>query len=139
MSVLTQTFDTQASFYGPSNAPAANPSSNPSTGSNTVSAAMTGAPPPQNTVNTINPLPQLQGTVLGMPVTHLFLFIGFVLLVYYMLHRHIPNIETHISTPRVGLGSFFSIGAQALIFIVIMKTVFTKVQIPGFSQFIATA
>jgi hypothetical protein len=137
--VLLTAFDTTASFYGPSNAPANNPSSNPSTGSNTISSAMTGPPQQTPTVNTINLLPQLQGTVFGMPVTHLFLLILAVLGVYYLLHRHIPNIESHISTPRVGLGSFFSIGVQALIFIVLVKTVFTKIQIPGFSQMIATA
>src|SRR5580692_10958936 len=100
---------------------------------------MTGPPQQTPTVNTINLLPQLQGTVFGMPVTHLFLLILAVLGVYYLLHRHIPNIESHISTPRVGLGYFFSIGVQALIFIVLVKTVFTKIQIPGFSQMIATA
>jgi hypothetical protein len=132
-------FDTLGSFYGPSNAPAAVPSTNPSTGANTVASAMTGAPPPSPTVNTISVLPQLQGTVFGMPVTSLFLFAALVLGVYWLAHRHIPSIEEHISTPRVGLGSFFSIGTQALIFIVIMKVVFTKIQIPGFSQFVATA
>jgi hypothetical protein len=136
---LLSAFDTTASFYGPQNAPANNPSSNPSTGSNTVVAAMTGPPTVAPTVDTINLFPQLQGTVLGMPVTHLFLLIFAVLGIYYLLHRHIPNIESHISTPRVGLGSFFSIGVQALIFIVIAKVVFTKIQIPGFSDMIATA
>jgi hypothetical protein len=139
MPSLSSAFDTLGSFYGPQNAPANNPSNNPSTGSSTVVAAMTGAPPEQQTVQTINLLPQLKGTVLGMPVTHLFLLIAVGLVIYYFVHRHVPDIESKISTPRVGLGSFFSIGFQALVFIVVMKVVFTKIKIPGLSDVIATA
>lgn len=139
-------FDTSGSIYGVTATPSyyssglsgAQDGSTP--GSKTVGAALTVNPQPgtQTPVNAISLFPALSGTVFGQPVTWWLLVAGAAILIYWALH-HVGKIEEEVATPRIGIGSFFSIGVQATLFSFLMKALLTKYHIPGLSEFFASA
>ncbi len=90
-------------------------------------------------VNAVTIAPGLDGTIFGQPVTHLFVIALVAIGIYYVIRRTVPGIESKIATPGIGIGSFFSIGVQAVVFIVLTKTVLTKWRIPGLSDVVGAA
>ncbi len=94
------------------------------------------------TAAAINPVPVLsniQGTLWGSGVFQLMIIIVTIIGIYALAKRHVPNLESDLSVPRVSLSSFWSIGAQAFVFLVIVKTLLKKYSIPGLSGLAAAA
>jgi hypothetical protein len=135
------TFDTLSSIYGPSNSPTSTGSNIGDSGSKTIAGALIG--PPQTgqdaSAGQMTIIPGLEGTIFSKPVTHWFVLAAAAVGVYYLAHKYIKGAEGELSTPRVGLASFWSIGVQALLFIVLVKAVFTKYRVPGLTELVASA
>jgi hypothetical protein len=86
-----------------------------------------------------NLAPGLAGTIFGEPVTHLFV-LGFMAIgIYYVIHRTVPGVEEHLATPRIGIGSFLSIGIQAMLFLALTKIVAARYHVPGLSPLVLSA
>ena len=130
-------FDTTGSVYGVTASPSYY-SSGLNGDAKTLGAALSTNPTDsQASVNAVNLFPALNGTVFGQPVTHWFLLLGITVLVYWALHHH-GGIEKDVATPRIGLGSFWSIGIQAVLFVFLFKAILTKYHIPGLSELFAS-
>ncbi len=133
------TFDTLGSVYGSGSSPSyysSDLNGPTATPGGALSTTPTG---PANPVNSVTVLPDLDGTAFGQPVTWWFMILGGAILVYYLIHKSLPNVEKELATPRFGLGSFWSVGVQATLFIVIVKAVLTKWRVPGLTELVASA
>lgn len=137
--------DNLSSIYGVGNTPSYSSSADTNTGSKTVGGSIVGGVQngshpsgTQSPVNQVTIFGGLEGTVFGQPVTHLFVWAAVGIGIYWFLHHH-GKIEGDLAVPRVSLGSLFSITFQAIIGIVLLKTVLTKFRVPGLTEFVASA
>jgi len=138
---MAKIFDSAASIYSAANAPRY-------TSSQAAPASTMGSILGQNDsqtngsqgapVNQVTLFSGFDGSVLGYPLPWIFIVAMFAVGVYYTIHKYGGDVK-EFATPRIGLGSFFSIGVQALIFIVVLKVVLTKYRIPGLTEMVATA
>ena len=137
-----KTFDTSGSVYGVSATPSyysaalSGPGDGAAPATKTMASALSVNPAPgsQASVNSVALFPELQGTLLGQPVTWWLLIALLTVVIYWVLHHH-GQIEKEVATPRVGIGSIFSITIQAALGIFIAKALTTKYHIPGLSEF----
>lgn len=90
-------------------------------------------------VSPISTFSGIRGTLLGNGVFQWFMILFVAVGVYALAKRHIPNIESDLSVPRISIPSFWSIGVQAFLFLVIVKTLLKKYNVPGLSGLAANA
>lgn len=90
-------------------------------------------------VSPISTFSGIRGTLIGNGVFQWFMILFVAVGVYALAKRHVPNIESDLSVPRISIPSFWSIGIQAFLFLVIVKTLLKKYNIPGLSGLAANA
>jgi hypothetical protein len=90
-------------------------------------------------INPVQVAQGIDGTIWGNGVFQFCVIIATVIGVYALAKRHVPNLESDLAVPRVSLSSFWSIGFQALIFFVLIKTLLKKYNVPGLSGLVAAA
>jgi hypothetical protein len=132
-------FDTTGSVYGVNSGPSYYSSGLEGTNSKTIGAALSSNPDPSAPANAVTVLPGLDGTLLGQPVTMWMILGGAAVLIYWLMHHHSGgSIEKDLATPRIGLGAFWSIGIQAVLFIFLFKALLSKYRIPGLTELLAS-
>lgn len=135
-SIFAKTFDTTGSLYGPTSGPSYYSSDLSAHSAKTVGAALVSTPSaPSSPVNALDVFPLLSASPFGTPVGGFVLVLLAVIGVYTVWHKYGKTAESDLGTPRIGLGSFLSIGFQAALFLFAMKTVLTKYHIAGVSEF----
>jgi len=90
-------------------------------------------------VNPVSTFSGIRGTLIGNGVFQWFMILFVAVGVYALAKRHIPNVESDLSVPRISIPSFWSIGVQAFLFLVIVKTLLKKYNVPGLSGLAANA
>lgn len=134
-----KTFDTTGSVYGVNSGPSYYSSGLEGTNSKTIGSALTATQDQQAPANAVTLLPSLDGTILGQPVTMWLLIGAGAVVVYWLMHHHSGGgIEKDLATPRIGLGAFWSIGIQAVLFIFLFKAILSKYRIPGLTELFAS-
>lgn len=101
-----------------------------------------GSAPDGSAASPANQTPIFSGlgkTVFGQPVGAWFIIALLTIGIYALIHKHVAGVESELATPRVGIGSFFSIGVQATLFLFLIKAVSKLYPIPGVSAVVAGA
>lgn len=90
-------------------------------------------------VSPISTLSGIRGTLIGNGVFQWFMILFVAVGVYALAKHHVPNVESNLSVPRLSIPSFWSIGVQAFLFLVVVKTLLKKYNVPGLSGLAANA
>lgn len=92
---------------------------------------------PQQSMSVITLFQNLQGSILGQPLTWLFALIG-VLVAYKLIEEHRGGQEA-FSEIKLGLNNVVKIGLAAMLFFVIARYGASRVNVPGASSLVQYA
>lgn len=92
-----------------------------------------------SSINPVATAQGIQGTILSNGV-FLWFLIAFTLIgIYAWAKKVVPNVEGDLAVPRVSIPAWLSIGVQAFLFLVLVKTILKKYNVPGLSGLAALA
>jgi hypothetical protein len=92
-----------------------------------------------SSINPVSVASNIQGTLLGNGVFQWCMIAVVLIGTYALVKKYVPNVESNLAVPRVSIPSWLSIGVQAFLFLVVVKTLLKKYNIPGLSGLAANA